>query len=387
MLPRYPIYVPSKGRWQEGRATTVRAFARDQVPIRLVVEPSQVKEYAPWESPTTKLLVLPEDDFGLLRARNWIRDHAEAEGHAWHWQVDDNILTFYRFWEGWRIPCNSGVALRVCEDFADRFSTVGIAGLNYEKFVHQLGAGKVPFFRNVHVYSCTLVNHAMPYRWRLAYNDDTDLCLQALTNGWATLLMNAFMAGKLPTMTVGGGNTDDLYRGAEDVDAGDTYGRYVMARTLERAWPGTVKLTRRFGRYQHSVNWQAFRDVPLRLRDGVDLAALPDVDEYGLELRTLREPRSDRVRALPAGYPEALAEVIAGGVPDPLWRGLPAFRAAVIPPKLTVMFHSDEDRERLVAELGVTVDKRFKAKAWSAWWPPRGRNDPAALRFDISREK
>lgn len=111
--------------------------------------------------------------------------------------------------------------------------------------------------------------HAMPHRWRLTHNDDTDICLQALTSGWSTLLVNAFLAKKITTMVVKGGNTDDLYADAGS-DARDTYGRYEMTRMLERAWPGVVKMVRQYGRYTHSVNWGAFTDPP-RLRPGVEV--------------------------------------------------------------------------------------------------------------------
>jgi hypothetical protein len=374
--PRYPIYVPSKDRYQRNRALTLRALLRDEIPFRLVIQPAQIAGYEPYVTSHDELLVLPRDDFGLLNTRNWIRAHAEAAGHARHWQLDDNISGFYRLWDGRRVPVHAGAALRVCEDLTDRFTNVGVSGLNYDMFVP--ADTRTPFYRNVHVYSCTLVNHEMPHRWRLRYNDDTDLCLQALTTGWATLLVNAFMAKKVTTMMVRGGNTDDLYRDDAEGDARDTRGRYEMARVLERQWPRLVTLTRKFGRYQHSVNWGAF-NVPLRLRAGVDPAALPEVDEYGLTLRAVRDVRSDRIRALHDAY-EALVEQCRA--PDPLWRGLPAFRARKQPLKLTVRCPTDADRDRLIRELGVMVDKKFKDKAWSAWWPPRGRDDPASLRFE-----
>ncbi len=376
MLTRFPVYVPSKDRHEEGRAQTVKALRQDGVPFRLVVEPAQAEAYERWAGPEDQLLVLPEDGHGLLKTRNWIRDHAEAEGHRRHWQLDDNIFCFYRLWEGRRVPVHGGVALRVCEDLTERFENVGISGLNYDMFVSS--ATDAPFRANCHVYSCSLINHEMPCRWRLVYNDDTDLCLQALTNGWATILVNAFTAKKRTTMTLRGGNTEQLYRDGDDADERDTYGRFQMARVLERAWPGTVKVIRNFGRYQHSVNWRAF-DVPLRLREELDVDALHPVDEYGMTLRAVRPVQSERIRQLQAGYGRVLLDAKPT---DPLWRGLPAFRPGREPPRLAVACRDEATREALVTRLGVTVDKKFKDKAWSAWWPPRGRDDPASLRFE-----
>lgn len=300
--PKYPVYVPSRDRYQADRRLTIKALLRDDVPFRVVVVPSQVQHYAPIVG-EARLLVLPDDDYVLLGTRNWIRDHAEAEGYARHWQLDDNIVEFRRLWRGRRIPCHAGVALRVCEDFSDRFENVGVSGLNYQMFVP--AETPVPYYANVHVYSATLVGHAMPCRWRLIYNDDTDLCLQALAAGWATILLNAFMANKMRTMAISGGNTDQLYQGD---------GRLKMARALEEKWPRIVSTRSRFGRAQHVVRWDHFADVPLIPRTDFDRDALAPVDEYGLRLRATKDVRSPALRALLADWdPSAVQK--AGELP------------------------------------------------------------------------
>jgi hypothetical protein len=283
-MPRYPVYIPSKGRFEKGY--TAEVFARDGVPFWLVVEPQEADAYREvWGE--DRVLVLPWDDPGsVIPARNWIRDHAESEGHARHWQFDDNIRAFYRFYRKQRVYVRSGVAIAVCEDFTDRYENVGISGFNYSMFTPEQAA-RPPFVANVHVYSACLINHEMPHRWRGRYNEDTDLCLQALATGWATIQMMAFTVDKLPTMTRKGGNTDVLYGGD---------GRLKMARALEKNWPGIVKVTRRFGRPQHVVNWGHFADVPLRKREGVEI---PDEsDEYGMTVTAVAEPQSERMRRL-----------------------------------------------------------------------------------------
>lgn len=282
---RYPIFIPSRDRFHKRYAETARVLDEGDVPFRLVVVPSQEADYAERYG-AARLLVLPSDDMVLKDSRNWIRAKAEEEGHARHWQLDDNIKEFRKLVRGGRrIPCNAALALGACEEFSDRYENVAISGLNYQMFVPENTA--VPFYLNVHVYSCTLVNHAWPGAWRLVYNDDTDLCLQALSDGWCTVLLNVFMANKERTMVVKGGNTNVLYEGD---------GRLVMARALERAWPGVVKVTRKFGRPQHSIDWGRF-DTPLRRRADVDLTALPAVQESGtLAVAEGRELKSESLR-------------------------------------------------------------------------------------------
>lgn len=307
-LPRYPVYVPTKGRHET--PYTIKFLIDDAVPFFVVVEPHEFDAYAEVAG-VDRVLVLPwtGDDAtrrefcaarsiengGLIAVRNWIREHATAAGFARHWQLDDNIRMMRTWYKGRRLRCRAGVGFSVTEDFVDRYENIGVAGLNYTMFAHKAGANAAPadpFWLNCHVYSCSLINHAMPAIWRLAYNDDTDLCLQALSTGWCTLAMNAFMCDKLRTMTVKGGNTEDLYQGD---------GRLVMARSLERKWPGIVETRRRFGRPQHVVKaaWRYF-DTPLRRRSDLDWSALgSDADALTLQvLQVEPEIKSKELRKL-----------------------------------------------------------------------------------------
>jgi hypothetical protein len=281
--PRYPIYVPSKGRWQPGRALTARCLANEGVPFSLVVEPHEADRYADAFG-AERVIVLPSSDQGLMSARNWIKAHATAGAHERHWQLDDNMAEFRRQYRGKRIQCPAAVALRVVEDFTDRYANVGVSGMTYTMF----GWPHLPPFQvNCHVYSCTLVNNAIPHAWRCRYNDDTDLCLQVIADGWCTVLVNAVQVNKMATMTVKGGNTDDLYQGD---------GRRLMAESLTKQWPGIATVRWRYGRPQHHVNWQQFR-TPLKLKPDVDLANL-ESDEYGLRLAAVGDVKSPRLRQL-----------------------------------------------------------------------------------------
>ena len=284
VLPRYPVYIPSKGRWRSADATTARFLLRDEVPFRMVVEPQEAEAYEPLVG-RERLLLLPESDQGLVYARNWIMEHSIEEGHARHWQLDDNIREIRRLHGGKRIPCAAGPALKVVEVFSDRYTNVGLAGLNYNMFGLP---GQPPFYTNVHVYSCTLVDNQIPFSWRLKYNDDTDMCLQVLAGGLCTVLINVFLIFKIRTMKVPGGNTED-YQGD---------GRLRMARSLQEAWPHVVSVERRYGRPQHRVRdaWRKF-DTPLILKEEVDLEALPPADEFGLTLKEVKPVRSAELAA------------------------------------------------------------------------------------------
>lgn len=286
MKPRYPVYIVSKGRAETG--LTARFLLRDKVPFRIVVEPEETEAYGR-SFGAEHVLELPFSNLGLgsIPARNWIWEHAREAGAERHWILDDNIGQIRRLYRGRRIPCASGPAFAAVETLVDRYENVGIAGLNYQMFGLP---GIAPFFLNVHVYSCLLIRNDLPQRWRGRYNEDTDLCLQVLATGLCTVLVNAFLIDKKTTMTMSGGNTDELYR---------SDGRLTMARSLERVWPHVVTTGRRWGRPQHVVrdSWKKF-DTPLKLRPDVDLDALPKVDEHGLALRELKPVESDSLRRI-----------------------------------------------------------------------------------------
>lgn len=288
MTPRYPVYVPSKGRFEH--CYTAKFLTKDRCPFYLVVEPQEEAQYRS-QFPNAQVLVLPWNDHrdadgnkdGLIAVRNWVKAHATDAGFARHWQIDDNCASIKRVHAGKRLVCDAGVAFAATEDFVDRYENVAVAGLNYGMFIGgealMPGAGVSPFRLNCHVYSCSLILNSLPNRWRLRYNDDTDFCLQVLASGWCTVQMQAFVIKKLRTMTVSGGNTEALYQGEC---------RLQMARMLERAWPGVVKTGRRFGRPQHVVNWKKF-DTPLIRKPDAVIPEGPN--EYGMVLKRVKPER------------------------------------------------------------------------------------------------
>ncbi len=288
VMPRYPIYVPSKGRYEKN--LTANFLIKDGVPFKLVIEKEEYDDYAS-KYGENRLLVLPFSNQGsVIPARNWIKTHATEAGYERHWQLDDNMRDIKRFWKGRRVKCPAGVGLRATEDFADRYENVAIAGLNYEMFCVPV-PGLPPFRLNVHVYSCSLILNSLPHKFRGRFNEDTDLCLQVLADGWCTVLINAFMVRKMITMQHSGGNTDALYKYQD--------GRLKMSRSLERLWPGVAKTTRRFNRPQHSIHsgWRKF-DTPLKLKPGIDLSKMKP-NEYGMELKQVAdEIKSPSLRAL-----------------------------------------------------------------------------------------
>jgi hypothetical protein len=265
------VYVISKGRWES--RLTVKALERMRVPYRCVVEPQEYDNYRAVID-ADKLLVLPFSNLGLgsIPARNWVWEHSVAAGAARHWILDDNIRTFKRLHLAERRAVLNGAMFCAAEDFVDRYENVALAGFEYEMFTYT--HIKWPPMRfNTRIYSCILIKNDLPYRWRGRYNEDTDLSLRALKDGWCTVLFVAFLATKLATMRMSGGNTDELYQGD---------GRLEMARSLQRQHPDVTTIKKRWNRWQHLVDYRRFKVNKLRRKPGLILPDEPN--NYGMRL-------------------------------------------------------------------------------------------------------
>lgn len=288
--PRYPIYIISKGRW-ESRMTS-RSLEEMGVNYRIVVEPQEFDKYASVIDPK-KIITTPFSNLGQgsIPVRNFVWEHAKAEGHERAWTLDDNLRYFYRLHNNTKLRVKSALPFRVCEDYTDRFENVGMSGLNYHFFAPSFVA-KEPAYYNTRIYSCILLKLDIKPRWRVLewdgkpapFNEDTDLSLQILKEGYCTILLNSFLAGKGPTMVLKGGNTDTVYK----VGQAGFDNRYAFAASLAKAHPDVCTLATKHGRYHHHVDYSRFQKFnKLKLKPG---ATWPDEYETKLKLVKLSDP-------------------------------------------------------------------------------------------------
>ena len=275
MNPKYPVYIISKGRWEKRK--TSRTLEKMNVPYHIVIEPQEYDQYAAVIDPK-KIYVLPFSNLGegSIPARNWVWKHSIGIGAKRHWILDDNLFNFYRVNNNLPVPVASGTIFKCAEDFVDRYENVGISGFEYFMFLPRK-TKKAPFRLNTRVYSCILIQNDIPYRWRGQYNEDTDLSLRALKDGWCTILFQAFLCDKTTTMTDTGGNTEDLYEIEQ--------GRLKMAESLVKQHPDVVRVSWKWGRWQHSVNYKPFKRNKLIKKE--DLYIPNQINNYGMILKEL----------------------------------------------------------------------------------------------------
>ena len=283
-LNKYPIYVISKGR--VNNCLTANFLIKDGVEFILVVEPQEYQEYRD-KYPDIKIEQLPFSNKGLgsYPARNWVWQNSIDNGYKKHWILDDNIRGVKRLYKGIRILSNSKWGFKFVEDLTDNYSNIAISGMNYEMFITD--KTRQPIVINHHIYSNLLIDNSSSFRWRLRYNEDTDLNLQALKKGYCLLYTNIYSIQKMRTMTVRGGNTDELYK---------DNGRLKMARMLEAVHPDVVTVKWKFGRPQHVVDWHKFKQrlIPIKNPKKINL------DEYG-KLTAINAVKSRKLNKLLSG--------------------------------------------------------------------------------------
>lgn len=284
--PQFPLYIPSKGRSQY--MVTSRVLTELQVPHFIVVEPDQIPDYEAAVQSMGLLATILEldlsykaryelcDDLGLTKstgpgpARNFAWDHSIAQGHSWHWVMDDNITDFYRTHQNTKIRLGDGTGFRCMEDFTLRYANVGMSGPNYEMFVPR--RNKVPpFITNTRIYSCNLIRNDLPFRWRGRYNEDTILSLDMLKAGWCTIQFNAFLQRKLRTQKLGGGNTAEFY--AKE-------GTLAKSKMQVAVHPDCSELVWKFNRWHHHVDYKRFQRLKLIRKPDLDIKP----NDYGMTL-------------------------------------------------------------------------------------------------------
>lgn len=271
MNPEYPIFIPTKGRYE--RMYTIAALEDKGIPYTAVIEKQEYEQYSKVID-TKKILVLPHQNEGLTVTRNWIWDYAQNELKTpYFWTMDDNIREFYRLYKNIEYRVKSGTFLHIIEDFAERFKNLYITGMQYEMFTPRK-TKHPPLILNTRIYSNMLIKTDIPYRNELFYNDDTDLCLRILKDGFCTALLYTFLVQKIATMKTKGGMTDYYEK---------TNKRRQFAEELRNAHPDVVKIVWRYNRWHHQVDYRSFKKNRLEYRD--DYVPTDKINNYGMVLR------------------------------------------------------------------------------------------------------
>jgi hypothetical protein len=247
----FPIYIISKGRYD--KTLTADNFEQSGLDYLIAVEPQEYDSYCK-KLGSKRVLKLPFSNLGLgsYPARNFCWEHSIMNGFSHHWIFDDNIINMRKWTNGKREKIeNIKNAILFVENYSIK-KNVDISG--FEEYNFSTRVPKTPFKNNCHVYSAMLIKNRLPYRWRLKYNEDVDLCLQVLHNGGSTASCIYYIIDKVSTaQKMKGGNQDELYKG------NDPKKKLLKAKMLESVWSQYVKTVIKFGRFHHQIDWKKFK--------------------------------------------------------------------------------------------------------------------------------
>jgi hypothetical protein len=171
-----------------------------------------------------------------------------------------------------KIKCVTSTPLYIVEDFVLRYENIYQAGLGYSIFC-PASDFRPPIRLNTRIYSNQLIRNNIPYRWRGRYNEDTDLSLRILKDGFCTVEFNAFLISKRATQSMKGGNTDEFY--AEE-------GTYKKSKMLVDMHPDVTDLVKRWGRWHHVVNYKKFKINKLIFKKNLKIDKV--INDYGMKL-------------------------------------------------------------------------------------------------------
>jgi len=281
MNPKHPVYIISKGRWDSRH--TSKALEKMNMPYSIVIEEQEYDQYA-GVIDKDKILILPEKyikDYdscttdqgsnGSGPARNFCWQHSLENGATSHWLLDDNIAAFGRINRNLYVHVTSGTIFKAAEDFIERYENIALAGFNYD-FLAKAKTKIPPFVNNTRIYSCLLIRNDIPYRWRAKYNEDTDLSLRVMKDGWCTIQFNAFIQEKATTQTMTGGNTDEIYK----------EGTLNKSKMLEELHPDVAKVVWKFNRWHHHVDYKPFKNNELKKIKGLNIKK--GINNYGMKV-------------------------------------------------------------------------------------------------------
>jgi hypothetical protein len=250
---RYPIYIPSKGRWENTR--TVDLLEKNKITnYFVVVEKPEAEKYNVRPDGTNgihakKLLVIPPAKGSSAPARNFCLEHAKKNGHKKIWMLDDDITNIYMHYKGKKCIAVSVLdCFERLENFSERATKVKAVGM-------RTSASFLKDVKKDLQFNCSLTSIYLlsvdTFRFRGTMLVDMDYQLQILRAGYKTLRMENYAFTFITPTKITGGYydiyTDDKKRLAaikefcklnKDVDPTverNTTGFYVL-KNISKIW-------------------------------------------------------------------------------------------------------------------------------------------------------
>jgi hypothetical protein len=224
----FPIFIPSKGRWNN-RKGTVAQLISSAVPFTLVVEPQEAHLYEDllrtlwletscssgdiFSSETSlgcSVCVLPQSNQGVSYVRNFIL-HNLAPTSGWFWIMDDDIQGFHRGVDRVNVSIPANEVLLECSKRMQQYPEAAVFSIDYPFYAWQYddAAAAINSYNNIAVMmNRALLPETIHYRFRI--REDYDFTLQVILSGKTTVRFRN-LSYRVPRMAGAAGGMTDYY--------------------------------------------------------------------------------------------------------------------------------------------------------------------------------
>lgn len=171
------VCIPSKGRPRTWTYTWLQEHGYN---VYHFVEPQDEREYR--EAGVPNLVVIPDNDRGLMYVRNYILDWAREGGNEWIWILDDDITHLGIAIDG-KSHIIQAKALDILFENVQKYR-FPVNGINYRQYAWSASKGKQRYAINSKVADCCVLLYLPKITWRFREEcntkGDRDFCMQAI---------------------------------------------------------------------------------------------------------------------------------------------------------------------------------------------------------------
>lgn len=241
----FPILIPSKKRPKSKLFQLLKDGGLD---FFIFVEPQDYDNY----SYLKNIIILPENNKGLVFSRNYILKKSIELGSNWFWMLDDDVNKFYKTVNKRNITITPREAFELSENIILKSDNVAQAAMEYQQFSWSQ-AKSLNYNSYCDVVVCINVNKTknIKYRENVTLKEDRDFTLQCLSRGYNTL-RTTHVAFSCPKNGSNEGGLYDVYKSGLERNSVDMmckiWGKDICQPVLKKG-----------GRYDVKINWKYFK--------------------------------------------------------------------------------------------------------------------------------
>lgn len=174
------IFIPTKARYNNCKTAGLLSNYKS---VYLVVEPQEQHLYKS-KYPNSNIIVLPQNNKGIVYVRNYIKKYTEQNNIKEYWQLDDDITTLYCR-KGTKLIKDNNALIKAQQQFNELGISLG--SLEYRQYAW---SANKPIVLHSFCDSCVYVNNVKIkntyYREQVSGKEDRDFAMQVIKNGLKT---------------------------------------------------------------------------------------------------------------------------------------------------------------------------------------------------------